>query len=201
MNLLAGRGHSFDPHLPPAAAQLKAVEHIRQAYHDVGRPPADLDPKEALSVLLGSTRVYGAQRADIVPYDKAKMAWPPRGSQPVELIDAVAPADSLMLRDWEQRLLLRGGVRSDGDAPPAPVRSYIDPILGHSPAVYGDFVRELAERGLLNYMAVDSDDDFPVLGIFCAESAVRGGTSHGATKRRRPLRHGGAIGLPRDGVL
>lgn len=135
----------------------------------MGRPPADLDPKEALSVLLGSTRVYGAHCADIVPYDKAKMAWPPRSSQPVELIDAVAPADKLMLRDWEQRLLLRGGVCADGEAPPDLVRSYIDPILRHSPAVYGDFVRELAERGLLSFMAVDPDDDFPVLGIFCVK--------------------------------
>lgn len=97
------------------------------------------------------------------------MAWPPRDSQPVELIDAVAPADMLMLRDWERRLLLRGDVGADGGAPPDLVRSYIDPVLGHSPVVYGDFVRELVDRGLLNFMAVDPEGDFPVLGIFCVK--------------------------------
>ena len=126
------------------------MQNIQKKYLDVPAPPNDIFPEEALRALLGSSKVYVSDRPDLMSYDKSKVAWPPVGSAPVNVVDVSRAADSEMLNDWQRHLLLGPDERRD-DLADEPVKPYCDPVLMRSALSYGEFISELARRGLVGF--------------------------------------------------
>ena len=114
-----------------------------RAFNDMGRPPADLSAEGALQELLGRQAWYDQVRADLAPYAKDRVSWPPVGTCPVSLAHHLPAADSHRLSHWESHLLKTDGPTSHSHNPKQQntiTKPYNDPILTHDRKSYGGFI-------------------------------------------------------------
>ena len=145
-----------------------ALDHVLRAFNDMGRPPADLSPEGALQELLGGQAWYDQVRADLAPYAKDRVSWPPVGTRPVSLVHHLPSADSHRLSHWESHLLKADAPTSHPHNPKQQntiTKPYNDPILTHDRKSYGGFIQRLAERGMIRFR-LPSFGERPKLGIF-----------------------------------
>ena len=105
----------------------------------------------ALRALCGSSSAYAGDRDDVQPYVKDKVSWPGSDFPPANLVNAVGPADSDRLRQWENHLLcsLADSERRLGQS--VVKAPYSDPALMRRPAVYTDFLHQLHVRGMVRW--------------------------------------------------
>ena len=103
LNGLYGRGQQSQS--PPSAAQRLCVDNLRNAYRQVGDPPAHFCRKEALSELLANTSVYADSNANVVPYSKELVSWPSVNQSHVMLRDCLGRADQEWFREWRTHML------------------------------------------------------------------------------------------------
>ena len=164
LNEMGGKDSSSTCTATPSGSQSEVMSRIACAYSDVGKPdPGEVSATGALQALCGSAALYSAEAAP-APYAKELVSWPPRGAHPVPLDRIIAEADmswlgsdcSRMLRCGEEAARLRreqrlGRPHSDGD-------------LMASPAVYAEFIRELDDRGMLDWVSADGQPG--QLGVF-----------------------------------
>jgi hypothetical protein len=165
LNELGGRGLVADSSSSISLAQRQCLDSISDAYHKVGPPPDTAYPDGALSELLRSSRFYDVERRDIQPYTKGRMAWPDVGSTPIDLESNLPVADRHLVADWQHHLLASPAEAAASATAAGIVRPYLDPALVANPRVYGDFIRELSDRGLVGFCK-GSSDSRGALGFF-----------------------------------
>ena len=164
MNEMSGKDPSTTCTATPSGVQSEVMSRIARTYSDVGKPGLETaSATGALQALCGSAALYSTEAAP-APYAKELVSWPPRGADPVPLDRILAEADmswlgsdcSRMLRCGEEAARLRreqrlGRPHSDGD-------------LMASPAVHAEFIRELDDRGMLDWESADGRTG--MLGVF-----------------------------------
>jgi hypothetical protein len=142
---------------------------VLRAFDDMGRPPADLSAEGALQELLGGQAWYDQVRADLAPYAKDRVSWPPVGTSPVNLADHLPAADSHRLSHWESQLLKTDDPTSQSCSPGKHKDNITklcnDPVLKHDRKSYAEFIQRLAERGMVRFRCLVSGER-PQLGIF-----------------------------------
>lgn len=116
-----------------------------------GAPPADLTPQAALEELLGSAAGYGGETSLVAPYDKDLLSLPHLGAAPTPLetvldgdpLQSIMRFEEVMLKDEDEWGMEceRGGH----------VRPYFDARLARSRTEYKNFVRRLADAGLIRF--------------------------------------------------
>ena len=141
---------------PPSEAQALALGEIRAAYRrhesaaaSVGEPPTG----GAIRELCGGSSSYTGERADLKPFAEELISWPPLGSSPVRLEDALGATDRQWLGQWQHTML-----RSETDVLAAQQAKLltqagrcIDPVLKHNRSKYVSYIRQMQNRGMTRF--------------------------------------------------
>ena len=155
---------------PPSEAQALALDEIKAAYPrresaaaSVGEPPTG----GAIRELCGGSSSYTGERADLKPLAEELISWPPLGSSPVRLEDALGAADRQWLGQWQPTML-----RSETDVLAVQQAKlltqagrYIDPALKHNRSKYVSFIRQMQKRGMIRFKI--GTPKSVNLGVFC----------------------------------
>ena len=102
------------PHLgPPAACQVRAIEHLASVCSNMPSPPEDLTPYQAYSDVVGSASGYSDDLAKnyTVLHSKAHVALPHRAGAAQPLADFLPPELRHMLQD--ERAMLRDPLEAE----------------------------------------------------------------------------------------
>lgn len=140
------------------------MSDLESTYADFPKPSVDFSAPGALRALCRGGAGYETSRADVQPYAKERISWPPPPSTPSQMLDGV-PTNMDWLRQWDRHLLrdpLQAQAERDSLGLAAPC---IDPNMRHNSIVYGDFLASLADAGMLSWARTDSLDFG--LGVFC----------------------------------
>ncbi len=135
----------------PTSTQAAVLDRIRRSCARYGRQPADLAPRGALLELLHTNDMYAAAPCRVAPFDAQKLKIlqkkfvpkPLCSLAPPEVVSAFSDLDRYIRRSDEevQRAL----------ADVAPLKPYWDRRLATERDTRIEFVKQLAERGLVSY--------------------------------------------------
>ena len=136
-----------------SVAQLECLSRLRSLYKSVGAPEVEQSAREAWTELQGSLPGYSSSEIGaMAEFREGRVALPPVGSRPVELVDELGREDRLFLEHQSRVLLDERGAREklslSGLKEP-----YMDPVLRHSRRTYGRFVSDLYRRGVVKFGA------------------------------------------------
>ena len=150
LNQLSGRGYKSGPSSWPSTSITTAL-NIGRKFLNLDCDFAGADADGALNDLLCSSGVYSDGRADVLPYHKDAVSWPGSGTSPIPVEECMGPDDRIWWRDWASHML-----RDPRDSAEVRKRlglhkAHCDPVLFSSSHKYGDFLRELAARGMVKF--------------------------------------------------
>lgn len=161
LNELAGCTNSSFQKKKMSRVQRRAMQHVSRAFQDVAQAHEGESGHSALQDLCSSSRLYQADRSDVVSYVKDRVSWPEVASSPVQLGSCLSAADRKRLATWRQHMLKD---KQDLCGDPPIKHAYMDPILKNNPKEYATFLHELQQRDMISFQPlVDESGD---LGIF-----------------------------------
>ena len=131
----------------PSAAQQKCMDNNWARCREVGRPPVDLPPAEALSELrlMGPYEEISCGR---VAFDPDLVSLPPAGTIPVPLEKIWGEGGESLVERFVADCVLpseRAEKRLQSDGPEVP---FVDP-LSKKGAVFGDLIARMWRSGML----------------------------------------------------
>ena len=149
------------------AGTASALENIARAFDGLPDIPAGLTQEGALSELLQNSSVYSDARADVRPYSKELVSWPPEGSVPCPLIQGLSDADCKWFTNWQSHMLRNDSQkdRFESNSTQPPPKPHKDKSLFSSPRLYGEFLVRLRKANMLRWRTCKPGED-GVLGIF-----------------------------------
>ena len=138
-----------EPHGVPSACQLDALRRVESAVETFSSVSVD-DSAETVRALLRHKAGYlddGQSGSTLRPFKKDLVALPTEAWTAPEATSVLAPPERTLLEG-----LLADQRRSPEELAAVPdTIPYMDPVLRHSRSAYIDFVKTLADRGLLIY--------------------------------------------------
>ena len=161
LNVLSGCANSQFSQQKPTRVQCRALKHISDSFKDVCSV-VETDPgRSCLEDLCSSSRLYQADRSDVVSYARELVSWPKVETRPIPICECLPCTDLERLATWRQHTLkppesleVEGCVK----------RPYTDPIPKHKYSEYVGFIQELQRRHMVGFKT--DIDDAGELGIF-----------------------------------
>ena len=136
------------PSASPTPLQQHSLDRLVATYREMGRPPSDISSAGAFAELCGTKVPYLDEGSGVQPYQRDLVSLPATGGsattitdflEPVHCERLVGPNSSLLRPESElESAFLKAGVCTP----------HCDPSF-NSPRVYGTFLRDLHEQGLI----------------------------------------------------
>ena len=149
-------GFKSAPKAPANQAQVESQKILLQRIARLDRPAERINTREAIHELLhlcpsSDYMPEEGTRSTVRPYDRSLVSLPDCGASAIDathLLDdrgreILEQFDSCMLApDWVQGQIFEKGTH---------IKPYMDEVLRSSPQVYSDFIKDLFDRGMLEF--------------------------------------------------
>ena len=148
----------YSPHVKDTGdtatmAQSACHHSIFQQLARMPKSSATCTMREAVQELLQCDSSYGHEDFSntVRPYDRTLVSLPETGDSPIPLSQVLDPLGRELIGDPSKHMMVSdedwGAILEQGDI----VRPYMDVKLQHDNNVYGIFVKDLYERGMLSF--------------------------------------------------
>ncbi len=143
--------------------QKSSLKRLKDLYSRVPGKPPELTCSKAFNELCQSSSGYTPTEPSYTArYHKELVSWPPSGAQGVSVSSCLTGEHREFVESWRETLLRSEADRTAFLASSDRISPHLEPSLVKRPGVYGDFIQELAARGMLDFRVGGES----LLGIF-----------------------------------